>query len=87
MARIIKEGYTGFVKFVRHPQMHNGSNVGWWYTSYNFKNGEGVGVFGTPDDPSCKFRRKRMYNPQTGRYELMESDCGFSQGCFWSDWR
>ena len=87
MARIIKEGYTGYIKFVRHSWMPVGSNVGWWYTSYNAKTGEGRGVFGTPDSPDYKFITERRYNPQSGRYELMESDCGFSQGCFWSDWR
>ena len=83
MLNIIK----GYVKFVRHPQMPVGNDNGWWYTSYNPRTGEGTGVFGTPDEPAYKFKLERMYNPQSGHYELMESDCGLDQGCFWSDWR
>lgn len=60
--------------------------TGWFYTSYNPETHEGEGWFGTEDRPSYDFENE-LREDEYGDLVLMSRNCGYGEGCFWSEWR
>lgn len=74
------------VKFIHisawYPKLEGkNTNTGWYFTEYNEKTKEGEGYFSSVIGPKYDFIR-RCFDGQ-----LMESTCGYGEGCVWSEWR
>lgn len=70
--------------FLQHDYAPAG--YGWYFTNYDPETREGKGWFGTEDHQSYAFEDE-LREDEYGDLVLMSRNCGYGEGCFWSEWR